>query len=127
MVADSGCVSSAKPDVECDTAAKATLEGRRFRRVWVVVHDLGGAVPEVEVGRVEHYFDRIGVVGIALTDRIAIGDAIHIKGHTTDLTHAVDSMQIDNADVAEAGDGDSVGIVVGECCRVGDHVFRVDD
>ncbi len=84
-------------------------------------------MPEVEVGRVEHYFDRIGVVGITLTDRLAIGDAIHIKGHTTDLTHAVDSMQIDNADVAEGSDGDSVGIVVGERCRVGDHVFRVDD
>ncbi len=81
---------------------------------------------EVEVGRVEHYFDRIGVVGIGLTDRIAIGDTIRVKGHTTDLTHAVESMQIDNTDVEEAGAGDSVGIVVGEKCRGGDHVFRVD-
>ena len=35
-------------------------------------------------------------------------------------------MQIDNAAVEEAGSGDSVGIVVGEKCRVGDHVFRVE-
>lgn len=83
-------------------------------------------MPEVEVGRVDHYFDRIGVVGISLSDRIAIGDTIRVKGHTTDLTHAVESMQIDNANVEEAGPGDSVGIVVGERCRVGDHVFRVE-
>ncbi len=82
---------------------------------------------EVEIGTVDHYFDRIGVVGIGLTDRIAIGDTIHIKGHTTDLVHAVESMQIDNEAVEEAGSGSAVGIVVGERCRVGDSVFRVDD
>jgi putative protease len=81
---------------------------------------------EVEVGRVEHYFGRIGVVGIGLTARVAIGDTIHVKGHTTDLVRAVESMQIDNEAVEEAGAGDAVGIVVGERCRAGDHVFRVE-
>ena len=82
---------------------------------------------EVEIGRVDHYFDKIGVVGISLSKRIALGDTIRVKGHTTDLTHAVDSMQIDNETVEEAGAGDAVGIIVGERCRVGDHVFRVED
>ena len=84
-------------------------------------------VAEVEVGTVDHYFSRIGVVGITLTDRVAVGDTVRIKGHTTDLVHAIESMQIDNVAVQEAGPGDSVGIVVGDRCRVGDKAFRVDD
>lgn len=83
-------------------------------------------MPETEIGTVDHYFGKIGVVGIGLTDTIHVGDTIHIKGHTTDLVHSVDSMQIDNANVEEAGAGSSVGIVVGERCRVGDQVYRVD-
>lgn len=82
---------------------------------------------ETEVGTVDHFFGHIGVVGIGLTDTIHVGDTIHIKGHTTDLVHSVDSMQIDNAAVEEAAAGSSVGIVVEDRCRVGDHVFRVDD
>jgi peptide subunit release factor RF-3 len=50
-----------------------------------------------------------------------------VKGHTTDLVHAVESMQIDSEAVEEAGAGDAVGIVVGERCRAGDHVFRVEN
>ena len=83
---------------------------------------------EERIGVVIHYWGKIGVAGLRITKgELRVGDTIHIKGHTTDLTHAVDSMQIDNADVAEGSDGDSVGIVVGERCRVGDHVFRFDD
>jgi hypothetical protein len=43
---------------------------------------------EIEVGRVSDYFARIGVAGIELTGELRVGDAIHIKGATTDLTIA---------------------------------------
>ena len=82
---------------------------------------------EVEVGRVSDYFARVEVAGIELTDDLSVGDAIHIKGATTDLTQSVDSMQIDRADVERAGVGDSIGIKVSERCRSGDHVYRVAD
>ena len=82
---------------------------------------------EVEVGRVSDYFARVEVAGIELTGDLSIGDTIHIKGATTDLTQSVDSMQIDRADVERAGAGDSIGIKVSERCRNGDHVYRVTD
>ncbi|MDP6605632.1 MAG: translation elongation factor-like protein [Dehalococcoidia bacterium] len=78
-----------------------------------------------EVGRVDDYFARVGVAGIALTGDLSVGDSIQIKGHTTDLTMTVDSMQIDHDGVDQAGAGDSVGIKVAERCRAGDHVYRV--
>ena len=47
---------------------------------------------ELEIGKVEDYFAKIGVAGIQLTGEIAVGDTIHIKGHTTDLTEMVMSI-----------------------------------
>ena len=56
---------------------------------------------------------------------VKVGDRIHITGHTTDLELTIDSMQIDNADVAQAKAGDSIGIKVPERVRRGDTVYKV--
>jgi putative protease len=83
---------------------------------------------EVKIGMVSHYFGKIQVAAIELTEGgLAVGDTIHIKGHTSDFTQAVDSMQIDNASVDNAEKGQSVGIRVSEHARVGDDVFKVVD
>ncbi len=82
-------------------------------------------VPEQKpIGEVTHYFGKIGVMAIDLSDDLTVGEAIHIKGHTTDLILTVDSMQIEHQSVAKAGPGDSIGIKVGEKVRPGDKVYR---
>jgi putative protease len=81
---------------------------------------------EEKIGRVDHYFGKIQVAGIELTDGgLAVGDTIHIKGHTSDFNQTIDSMQIDRLDVPRAEKGQSIGIRVAEHARVGDEVFRV--
>ncbi len=80
---------------------------------------------EKEIGRVRDYFAQIGVIGIDLTAKLKVGDTIHIKGHTTDITQIVESMQIEHEAVEEAKAGDAVGIKVPDRCRAGDHVYRV--
>ena len=81
---------------------------------------------EVELGRIAHYFGRIGVAAIEITqDTLAVGDTIHIKGHTSDFTLTVDSMQIDGKSVPEATVGESVGIKVAEHAREHDTVYKV--
>ncbi|KPJ52895.1 translation elongation factor-like protein [candidate division TA06 bacterium DG_24] len=80
---------------------------------------------ELEIGKVEDYFAKIGVAGIQLTGEIAVGDTIHIKGHTTDLTEMVMSIQIEHESVERAGSGDLIGIKVSDRCRQGDHVYKV--
>ena len=72
------------------------------------------------IGKVNHWFGRIGVAGIALTDTLAVGDHIHVLGHTTDFEQEVTSMQI-----KEAGIGDEVGIKVQFRARSGDRVYKV--
>lgn len=80
---------------------------------------------EIEIGRIEDYFAKVEVAGIQLTGEVAVGDTIHIKGHTTDLTSMVQSIQIEHESVDHAGPGDLVGIKVGDRCRKGDHVYKV--
>ena len=77
------------------------------------------------IGRVNHWFGKIGVAGVELTDELAVGDHIHLLGHTTDFDQDVTSMQIMHQDVAAAGPGDDVGIKVQFRARVGDRVYRV--
>lgn len=81
---------------------------------------------ETKVGTVSHWYGEISVAGIDVEDTIRVGDTIHIVGHTSDFTQAVESMQIDGADVEEAKAGDSIGIKAVEHARVGDDVFRVE-
>ena len=82
-------------------------------------------MPEVEIGNVTDFFAHPVVAGITLSGPLKVGDRIHIKGHTTDLELAVDSMQINNADVPTAKAGDSIGVKVSERVRRGDIVYKV--
>ena len=84
----------------------------------------GGGSEEKPIGRVTHYFGKIGVMALDLTDTLSVGETVRVRGHTTDLLVTVGSMQIEHEDVAKAGPGDSVGIKVGEKVRPGDNVYR---
>jgi putative protease len=79
---------------------------------------------EEEIGRITHYFDKVGVAVIKLTAPLKIGDKIHIKGHTTDFEQDVASMQIEHDSISEGKKGDAVGIKVNERVRGNDVVFK---
>ena len=81
---------------------------------------------EMLIGHVSHYFGKIMVAAIELTDGdLQVGDTIRIEGHTSHFTQKIDSMQIDNANVPVAKKGQAIGIRVSEHARVGDKVFKV--
>ena len=80
---------------------------------------------EVEIGRVNDYFAKIGVAGIDLTATLRVGDRIRIKGHTTDLEEIVKSIQVEHESLEEAKAGDKIGVKVADRVRGGDHVYRV--
>jgi len=80
---------------------------------------------EKEIGSITHYFGHISVGIIKLSDTLKVGDTVHIKGHTSDFTQKVDTMQIEHKDVAEARSGDAVGIKVAQKSHPNDKVFKV--
>ena len=77
---------------------------------------------EKEIGKITHYFGKISVGIIELTDSLKVGDSIHIKGVHTDFTQKVDSIQIEHQNVEEAKAGDFVGIKVRERVHPNDKV-----
>jgi len=79
------------------------------------------------VGKVTHFFSKISVAGIQLSNTLKVGDKISIEGATTKFEETIDSMQIENAKVQEAKPGDIIGIKVKDKTRVGDDVFLVQD
>lgn len=79
---------------------------------------------ETEIGKITHYFDKIGVAVVELKGALANGDEIHIKGHTTDFSQNTDSMQIDKEPVDSAKKGDIIGMKVSELVRDTDIVYK---
>jgi putative protease len=88
----------------------------------------GFDMAEEEIGKITHYFGKIGVAAIELTKgSLKLGDTIHIHGHTSDFNVTIDSMQIDNESVEEAAVGQSVGMKVPEHAREHDVVYKVTE
>jgi selenocysteine-specific translation elongation factor len=79
------------------------------------------------IGRITHYFDKIGVAVIELSGSLKVGDTIKIKGKDTDFEQVVDSMQVDKAPVEAASAGDGVGLKVANAVNEGDEVFVVKE
>ena len=80
---------------------------------------------EVEIGRVTHYFNKINVAVLSITDELKIGDTIHILGHTTDFTQKVTSMQIEHKNVSSVKTGDDFAMKVIKPVREHDVVYKV--
>jgi len=81
---------------------------------------------EVQVGRVTHYYSHLSVAAVLVeSEPLKVGDTIHIKGHTTDLTQPVESMEFEHQPIQEAKPGQNVGIKVRDHVREHDTVFKV--
>jgi len=77
------------------------------------------------IGKVIHYFTKIGVGVIELSDELKVGGRISIEGMTTNLQQTVDSMQIEHENVQSAGPGQSIGMKVEQRVRQGDLVYKL--
>ena len=80
-----------------------------------------------EVGKITHFFTKIGVAIVELTDTLVVGDQILIKGPTTSVEQKVESMQIEHETVEEAKRGQSVGLKVNDHVKEHDVVYKVKE
>ena len=77
------------------------------------------------IGLITHYFPHVQAAVIKLKGPLAKGDTVKIKGHTTDLTQIVTSMQIDRVDIETAKKGDEIGLLVSTRVRQQDKVYKI--
>jgi hypothetical protein len=77
------------------------------------------------LGKVTHYFDRIGVAVVRLEDELYLDDWVMFEGRRTELEQQVISMQIDHASVDKGLPGEEVAIKVNDTVHEGDDVYLI--
>lgn len=77
------------------------------------------------VGRVVHVHPRAGAVVVALSGALRRGDAVALRGATTDLCLRVERLERDGEPVESAAAGEQIGLALASRARVGDRVFRL--
>jgi putative protease len=78
-----------------------------------------------QIGTVFHYFDKVGVAAIELSNTLKLGEMIRIVGGDKDFEQVIDSMQIDGKFVEKAKKGDKIGIKISERVGKGFKVYKV--
>ncbi len=82
---------------------------------------------EQKVGTITHYFGHIQVAAITLEDTLSVGDTVRIKGHTSDFTQKIDSMQLEHESIEVGTKGQEIAIRVIEHARQHDEVLKVTE
>lgn len=78
------------------------------------------------IGKVTHFFDKIGVAIVKFNKGIEVGEKVKFKGATTDFEETIKSMQFDHKAISAAKKNQEVGIKVKEKVREGDSVFAAE-
>ena len=82
--------------------------------------------PGERIGVVTHYYGTPMVAIVKLeAGTLRVGDTIHIRGHTSDFSQRVESIQVEHAAVNEVGPQDDFGIKVIGHAREHDVVYKV--
>jgi putative protease len=84
------------------------------------------APPGTRIGVVTHYFGHLSVAIVRLESAtLRVGDVIHIRGHTTDFSQKVESLEVNHAPATEVGPDDDFGLKVTAHAREHDVVYKV--
>jgi U32 family peptidase len=83
-------------------------------------------MPEEEIGKITHFFDKISVAVLSLTGDLKVGDKIRIEA-SEPFVQTVSSMQVEHKDIQEAKAGDDVGMKTDKPCRDGDKVIKLTE
>jgi putative protease len=82
--------------------------------------------PGERIGVVTHYYGNPMVAIVKLeAGSLRVGDSIHIRGHTSDFSQRVESLQVEHAAVNEVGPNDDFGIKVVQHAREHDVVYKL--
>jgi putative protease len=82
--------------------------------------------PGERIGVVTHYYGNLLVAIVKLeAGSLRVGDSIHIRGHTSDFSQRVESLQVEHAAVNEVGPHDEFGIKVVQHARAHDVVYKL--
>ncbi|OIO53693.1 hypothetical protein AUJ46_04375 [Candidatus Peregrinibacteria bacterium CG1_02_54_53] len=76
-------------------------------------------IAEKVIGKVIHYYDRIGVAVVNVQSPIRLGDAIVLKHGKHVFEQRVESLQVNHTPIPSAAKGQEVGMKVNEVASEG--------
>lgn len=80
----------------------------------------------IKAGKITHYFDKIGVAVMEVTDNeLNVGDMIRIGEFGKGVEQKVESMQVEHQQVQQAKVGDEVGLKVEKPTKENEVVYKV--
>jgi putative protease len=77
-----------------------------------------------EVGKVTHYYDKVGVAVVELSAPLSVGEKVTFKRGEVQFTQEVTSMQIEHQQIEKAEAGQAVGVKVDQKIKPGAIVYR---
>lgn len=77
------------------------------------------------IGKVNHYYDKIGVVVIMLKKGLKVGDKVKFVHGENSFEQSVDSIQLEHVQITEAKKGQEIAIKVSKKVSSGTEVYLV--
>jgi putative protease len=127
-------VAAKAPVKKKSPRALSSKTGMEKKTVMVTPGPQPTGIPPVEepsaneeaLGVVTHYYSHLGVAVVQINKgTLRSGSTIHLKGHSTDLTQKIESMEYEHRHVDEASAGQCVGLKVNDHVREHDIVYLV--
>jgi len=80
----------------------------------------------IKVGRVTHYFDKIGVAIVELDSSLSVGEKIKfVRGGEDLFEESIESIQIEHEKIESAKKGDTIGLKVSQEVKEGAEVYKL--
>lgn len=81
---------------------------------------------DYKIGKVTHYYDKIGVAVVELDGDLAVNDKIKfVRGGEDLFSQTVSSMQAEHEQLTTAKKGDIIGLQVDSELKEGAEVYKV--
>lgn len=78
-----------------------------------------------KIGRVSHYYDKIGVAIVELDATLSVGDKIKfVRGGEDMFEETVESIQIEHEKVESASKGQVIGLKTEKMVKPGAEVYK---
>jgi len=82
-------------------------------------------VADKQIGKVTHYYDKIGVAVVDLLSGLKSGEKLKFVKDDDEFTQTAESIQVDRKNVDKAKKGDSIGLKVDQEAKPGTIVYLV--
>ncbi|MBI4100188.1 U32 family peptidase C-terminal domain-containing protein [Candidatus Microgenomates bacterium] len=86
---------------------------------------IGGEIMADQLlGKITHYYDKIGVAVVEVQKPFSLGDEIKISGSDHEFVQKVESMQIEHEQIQQAKKGQTIGLRTDQKVKEGDVIFK---